>query len=71
MSYRILCCKGCELRHAKCHATCPQYISERNALDEDNEKLRQDRIKHSYLPLNCDGLVYPVYNKRAKHKFKH
>ena len=71
MGRGIQCCKNCEQRHSRCHATCSQYIAERNALDEDNEKLRQDKLKHTYPTLNCDGLVYSVYSKRAKRKFKY
>lgn len=40
-SGRINCCYKCEKRHISCHSTCEDYLRERKALDEYNEKQRK------------------------------
>ena len=40
-------CKGCEERHAGCHATCKLYSIYRKELDAVNEKIRKDKYNAS------------------------
>lgn len=41
----IKTCLNCEKRFPNCHATCKDYIRERKALDELNEKIRSNKEK--------------------------
>lgn len=45
MTQRINCCRDCVYpkRHPGCHAKCEEYIAERKALDEVNEKASEGR----------------------------
>jgi predicted amidophosphoribosyltransferase len=36
-------CKNCTKRHSKCHATCEEYIRDRDYNIERKRALRQDR----------------------------
>lgn len=31
-------CKGCEIRHFNCHATCPDYAKFKRLKDEENKR---------------------------------
>lgn len=50
---RVRCCKDCvpPMRYVNlktgcnCHMYCPLYLNEREALDEENKRIREDNIE--------------------------
>lgn len=42
----IKCCLDCVApkRHPGCHGDCPEYLQEREALDEELKKAREDTV---------------------------
>lgn len=40
----INCCKDCEERHPKCHATCERYNGQREMLRKEAEARQAERI---------------------------
>lgn len=64
-SGRINCCYKCEKRHIGCHSTCEDYLRERKALDEYNEKQRKIKLEHQMF-----NEIKSKNNRKTKRRFK-
>lgn len=41
MRTKITCCKDCDKRHCNCHASCKDYIQEKQELEEYNSIVKE------------------------------
>ena len=63
-------CKDCSRRHFKCHSECEDYKEFRQALDERNALIRQERLRENDLRAVAIDSRRRVLRKK-KPKYKH